>query len=162
MYQDGSASSSRRWISSELGTSPVVLPPPVMPPVRPVSSPPPVQQNRMPPSTQVVIREPFLPRLFSSARTTSPAAISSDTTAVMMLNAYAMSPAPSAEVPAYASVRTSRILPTTVSATIRFSTWIAATRMSSQLESVTTPGRVRGGVPGASTMILPSWIRCPP
>ena len=71
LYQPGSSSLSRRWISAWSGTLGRELPEPksiALPSALP-SRPKPEQQNRMPPTIQVVMRDPLRPRLLKTART---------------------------------------------------------------------------------------------
>ncbi|WP_216592746.1 hypothetical protein [Verrucosispora sioxanthis] len=91
VVQLGNASSSRRWISSPLGMSPLVSPGVPMLPANPLSWPNPVQQKRMPPTIQVAIRAPFLPRRFSSPRPNSANAATSRKMAVPTLTRTTMS-----------------------------------------------------------------------
>ena len=107
--QPGSAASSRSCISAWVGRfgSPVSMSD-IAEPAAVASRPNPLQQTARPATTQVMIRDGFLPRLLKMARATTPAARSTPITKPKMepINPP-MAALPSIAVPAYSSSVTS-------------------------------------------------------
>jgi hypothetical protein len=98
VYQEGVASSIRRATSSWLG--PVLLPDSMPEKSALLPSPAPRQQSEMPPTTQVTIRDGFLPFELKNESTAKPTPMIRLITPPTMSTPTTNASAPSASVPA--------------------------------------------------------------
>src|SRR4051812_7636876 len=142
---DGTASFSSRSMSVVLAPLPGSKLVPRLTPLP--STPTPLQHSAMPPTTQVVTREPCRPRLLKIARTASPAAkrisMTAPNTAAPTGKVFAVDDS----APAEASSNARAVAPMTVNPITAVTTCTAATRYSRYDDTVTVVGRVRS--PGA-------------